>query len=202
MRDDRRPFGYGPPVFRETGGFVSPQASRTRALVLRMFTGRARRIPVSERSSAVDLRRWAIYAAAFSLILTSSPLPFFDAPARAQSRQGTIPLPPRRPAHLSPAPNASQADQQPATAQPPAGERGTTSAQPPSPQRKPPPLRIEPQHPLSQPGPMSERRAAVRFCYEEWMKMKKDGRSAGKVWRDFSLECLTRRKQQQRRPRN
>jgi hypothetical protein len=37
-----------------------------------------------------------------------------------------------------------------------------------------------------------ERRARIRICAEQWIKMKKTGAAYGNNWRDFSRDCYAR----------
>ena len=100
-----------------------------------------------------------------------------------------VPTPPRRPAHLG----ASE----PANAPPPPTAQPTITRS--RPQQQPaevqkPAAPEAPYHPMTAPGSMTERRAGIRACTEEWQKMKKAGTTGTMLWRDFSMECLTRKR--------
>ncbi len=47
-------------------------------------------------------------------------------------------------------------------------------------------------HPLMT-MPFDELRPRLRACAEEWSGMKRAGSAAGRLWSDFSRECLTRK---------
>ncbi len=107
----------------------------------------------------------------------------------ARQQLAQAPVPPRRPAHLEQHNAPVEATSEPAL---------TPSATPPRPAIKPaapPAARPQdiPYHPMTEPGPMGPRRAALRACTEEWQKLKKSGGAANRTWRDFSMECLSRK---------
>ena len=102
------------------------------------------------------------------------------------------PLPPRRPAHLDN--RETPPAQPPESRQAPAQEtpRSILKPAPSGPNQKPGISNI-PYHPMTEAGPMTARRAAVRACAEEWQHLKKTGAAGLRIWRDFSMECLTRK---------
>ena len=127
-----------------------------------------------------------------ALMFALAALQLSDAFAQPAYQLAQAPLPPSRPAHLDqrkssqPEPEAPAAPVTPiprAVSRTPAGD----SARVPAPAEAP-------FHPMTEPGPMTHRRAAVRACSEEWQKLKKTGAAGLRVWRDFSMECLTRKK--------
>lgn len=197
------------PASREAGHFVLPRAGRTFGLASGMAAGSTQpstiAIPPEKAARGYGFLlcatlSWLVLPAIVlpSIVLPSIVLPWIALPeamearAQAQSSRRAVPLPPRRPAHLAPAPQPRETQQDETSR--PDFSKGAGAEKPSPVQRKAPAIPVEQQHPLSKPGPMIKRRAAVRACYEEWAKMKKDGRSAGNVWRDFSMECLTRKK--------
>jgi hypothetical protein len=89
-----------------------------------------------------------------------------------------IPLPPRRPADLTP------------NAPPPAAAPRQSEPSKPS---LPPPVALPPIDP-SIPPPTLPRasRSAMRRCALEWNSMKRSGHTGPPMWREFATKCLTR----------
>ncbi len=114
-----------------------------------------------------------------------------------QDRAGTglqqlaqAPVPPRRPARLDQRDAPAGTQSEPAQTPSPASARAVTIKPALAPAAKP----EEPlYHPMTEPGAMGPRRATLRACTEEWQKLKKSGAAANRIWRDFSMECLTRK---------
>ena len=130
-------------------------------------------------------------ALAVAIVLVQAALDLSRAQAQPAYTLAQAPLPPSRPAHLDqrktsqPEPETAAA---PVTPIPRAAARAPAGQSP----RAPAPA-AAPFHPMTEPGPMTHRRAAVRACTEEWHKLKKTGAAGTRTWRDFSMECLTRK---------
>lgn len=126
--------------------------------------------------------------AAFALVFSAAS---YLTCAQAAQQLAQAPLPPRRPAHLD---NRETAPAAPALQQPapvPSPAPATRAPAKPAPAGLP---ADAPYHPMTEPGPMTQRRTAIRACTEEWQKLKTTGAAGTRIWREFSMECLLRKK--------
>ncbi len=106
-----------------------------------------------------------------------------DTGARSAPVIAQTPLPPRRPAHLD-----SREPRTPAVVPPRASPR-TTPARP----AQTPAIDDTAYHPMTDTSATGPSRAAVRACTEEWRKLRQTGATGALTWREFSMNCLTRK---------
>lgn len=113
-------------------------------------------------------------------VLTGTPA------ALAQKRlPERAPLPPERPAAVTPAdqPRGLPAHRPEARERP--GEKpAQKSEEPLQPPERP--------NPIAAPGPIAPLRPAIRACIAEWRDLQKAGATSGTLWRDFSGACIAR----------
>ncbi len=136
------------------------------------------------------LTRLTCWAGAIGSVALIQPVALGNTQSAFQIAQ--VPVPPKRPAHLD-RPEPAQPSEPAARATPAPAARSPTPASLRPPDAKPA-QEEPPYHPMTEPGPMTHRRAAIRSCTEEWYRMKKSGAAGTQVWRDFSMECLQRKR--------
>ena len=106
------------------------------------------------------------------------PIAFVFAEAAAQpGPQAPVPMPPLRPPGIGTAPKPA----------PSADDAGRPRS---APKQKSP--GSAPPHPLTAPGPMTNRRQAIYACIKEWRSLQRADLTGDMLWRDFSRACIGR----------